>query len=324
MKRIILKYGYWCTCLFILLIGCDKDEKDVYATKEDSIDWYAVPDLTGEFNEIRYDIYKASDITVLVQDTLGAVQVGTDVYGNPIIHTEVFDLGYNVTGSLLRDFKIVRSKDTSAMIKGMQAVQKHVLPYLPANRENRPRVIFMLDSVYYVNPGNANQMGDRLIYNNCIAGVGIGHIDRLKTFDVDSEEWRYWAANILAWKTASWIADHCLVDYQSFVDQTPKYGFNNQSYYNYTGPKGSVDCRNASFLKWGKCYHDIIVQPNNWTEAGPTQKEDLQEYVAHIYQYRGREEIFEANYNAYPIILQKFKLARKMVEEYFEQHGLQL
>ena len=128
MKRIILRYGYWCTCLFILLIGCDKDEKDVYATKEDSIDWYAVPDLVGEFNEIRYDIYKASDITVVVQDTLGSVQIGTDVYGCPIILSEVFDLGYNVTGSVLRDFKIVRSKETSAMIKGMLVIQKHGLP----------------------------------------------------------------------------------------------------------------------------------------------------------------------------------------------------
>lgn len=154
--------------LLLLGTGCSKNDDDVFATDVD-INWYEVPDLPGEFNEIRYEIYTQSDITVIVEDTLGQIPIGVDAYGNPIIHTEVFDVGYKVTGDNAINFKIVESVDTAAMIKAMQVIEKHVLPYFPKEVGCKPHVIFLLDSVYYVQP-NSSKMGDQILYSTCLGG----------------------------------------------------------------------------------------------------------------------------------------------------------
>lgn len=307
--------------LLLLGTGCSKNDDDVFATDVD-INWYEVPDLPGEFNEIRYEIYTQSDITVIVEDTLGQIPIGVDAYGNPIIHTEVFDVGYKVTGDNAINFKIVESVDTAAMIKAMQVIEKHVLPYFPKEVGCKPHVIFLLDSVYYVQP-NSSKMGDQILYSTCLGGIPIGYVDRLKDTDIDDEQWLYWAARILSIKTGEWIQERCLDDFQQFVDKTPKYGWQNSlSYYNYDDVAGKTDCRVATFLKWGQYYHDIEYQPEIWREKGPTQLEDLQEYITYIYLYRGRENEFEEKYKDYPLIIEKYRLVQKMMDEYFMENSI--
>lgn len=315
-------YLYFYLILLLLGTGCSKSEDDVFATDVD-INWYEVPNLPGEFNEIRYEIYSESGITVIVEDTLGSTEIGVDAFGNPIVHTEVFDVGYKVTGDNAIDFQIVESVDTTAMIKAMQVIKKHVLPYFPENMSCKPHVIFLLDSIYYVQPHFNSNVGDQILYSTCMGGVPIGHIDRLKNDDIDSEQWLYWAAKILSIKTGEWIQERCVNDFQQFIEKTPKYGWNNsQSYYNYDDVAGKIDCKDAALLKWGQYYHNVEYQPEIWREKGPTQLEDLQEYITYIYLYRGRETEFEERYKDYPLIIEKFRLVEKMTDEYFVANSI--
>ena len=83
-------------CLFM---GCNSDDEDVKAV-ENMPDWFKIEDKPGEINHLIYGIYKDYGVTIFINDTLGYEELGEDAYGNPVVHTELFNMGYYVYGTI--------------------------------------------------------------------------------------------------------------------------------------------------------------------------------------------------------------------------------
>ena len=88
--------------VFCFCVSCDKEDNDVKAV-ENMRDWYKVEDKPGEVNHLLYKMYKYYDVTIFINDTLGQEERGVDAYGEPIVHTELFDMGYYVYGTYTDD-----------------------------------------------------------------------------------------------------------------------------------------------------------------------------------------------------------------------------
>lgn len=310
MFRVYIVIGMvWC---MTFLQGCGTNE-DVVGT-ENIADWFEVKDKPGELNQLLYRIYKEYDLTIFVNDTLGMEERGIDAYGNPIIHTELFDLGYYIFGTY-SDFENVQlSEDTLAMIKAVEVIEEKVIPYLPKSGEYRPRslllagAINMLYSVwsYY---GTYDIYYTQDVYYRSLKGVVCGELNRILEMDASELEW--WAGRILAARIGEGITACYESDVKAFYAITDE-GVSSGTYYNKKYTLGSSDaklpCEEYSFLGW-KCDEEV----NDQYKVTYTQEEDLQEFVAAVYVYRGKEEQFMTKYQAYNKILRKFTLMKELV-----------
>ena len=115
--------------VFCFCVSCDKEDNDVKAV-ENMRDWYKVEDKPGEVNHLLYKMYKYYDVTIFINDTLGQEERGVDAYGEPIVHTELFDMGYYVYGTYT-DGRMTLSADSVAMIVAINMIEDRVIPHLP-------------------------------------------------------------------------------------------------------------------------------------------------------------------------------------------------
>lgn len=98
--------------VFCFCVSCDKEDNEVEAV-ENMRDWFKIEDKPGEVNHLIYQVYKDYGMTIFINDTLGQEERGVDAYGEPIIHTELFDMGYYVYGTYT-DGRMRLSADSAA------------------------------------------------------------------------------------------------------------------------------------------------------------------------------------------------------------------
>lgn len=132
--------------VFCFCVSCDKEDNDVKAV-ENMRDWYKVEDKPGEVNHLLYKMYKYYDVTIFINDTLGQEERGVDAYGEPIVHTELFDMGYYVYGTYT-DGRMTLSADSAAMIVAINMIEDRVIPHLPEPGAYRPHSFLLADSVF--------------------------------------------------------------------------------------------------------------------------------------------------------------------------------
>lgn len=298
-------------CLLLLIWNCSGEDEDVKAT-ENMPDWLEVKDQPGEFNQLCYTIYKDNQLTLLINDTLGVIHLRDDAYGNPLYHTEIFDIKYNIYGTVdLVDRKLPTMSES--MLLAAKTIKQYVLPNLPEVQEYRPRAILLTDSVteskrftqsgrpYYIEV-------DLYSYNNSIRGVVAGMLHRLT--EMTEVELKFWAGHIAAGKSSAWIVDNCaeiLTDFYaitgSFYNKPYAYSTSATSVYNKNIQK------EYGFLRW---FADN--QQTDRRRLTLTQIEDVIDYMAAVYVFRDDLEAFKAYFGDYEKTTQKYEMMRDMVD----------
>ena len=299
IKNIFIVSGI-VICLFT---NCNREEDRVEAV-ENMRDWFRIEEKPGEVNRWIYKVYQENGITIFVNDTLGQEERGTDAYGYPVIHTELFDMGYYVYGTY-EDARIRLSSDSSAMLAAIGMIKDLVAPWLPAAGEYRPHSFLLVDSVlvsgrisYYDVTYETN------LYSRSIKGLVVGRLNRIKEMSADELQW--FAGEILAVKCADWIQENCPDELQYFYKVT---GDNYNVAYTSSLPAGTLE--KIGFIKW----LEVSVSSRHLIQT-PDQEEDIRHYVAAVYVYRGKEAEFHALYEEYPNVVSKFDRIRPLVESY--------
>ena len=297
----------------LLLPGCSKDEdEDVHRT-ENITDWFEVKDKPGELNQLLYRIYKEHGLTIFVNDTLGQEMRGVDAYGNPIIHTESFDAGYYIFGTYEDVDSIRLSSDTAAMIKAVKVIEEKVIPYLPKSGQYRPHSLLLAHALDMV--CDAGSWSSHYIYYTqntyfrSLKGVICGELKSLQT--MTEEELSMWAGNIVVAKFVEGIIENYETEINEFYDITDE---DEDSGTNYDWKLSVYDeaiqypCEEFGFLNW-KCKDDSYTVTVSKTE-------DVQNFAAVVYAYKGREGEFLTKYQEYDKVLRKFEIMKNILEKF--------
>lgn len=300
--------------LLLICWSCNREDEDVKGT-ENMPDWLEVKDEPGAFNQLCYTVYKNNGITLLINDTLGQVTKGEDAYGNPVIHTEIFDIYYNIYGSVTGIGKKLPT-DPEAMLLAAQLIQKYTLPDLPDHPAYRPRAILLTDSVFEIK--SFSQSAGRppikievnlYSYNNSIRGVVAGKINDLKEMDETGR--KFWAGRLAASKSSNWIIENCVDELNEFYALTGSY-YNKQ--YAYSTSATSVYNKNIQevygFLRW---YADN--QLTDRRRVTISQTEEVIDYMAAVFVFRDDLAAFQAYYGDYDKTNQKYQLIKGMVDK---------
>ena len=311
MARNYLLLGF----AMLVLWACNTGEDEVKPT-ESARDWFEIKDAPGEFNHLCYEIYKNYGLSIFVNDTLGQESRGTDAFGYPILHVELFDPGYYVFGTSNVGFVLCR--DTSRMLKAARLIKERVAPYLPPEGEYRPRALLLVDTVYEYFTYSYRLIG----YPEWAFCDGLKGIMAGKLSDIDKmprDEQNYWAGLILAGKGVDWILQHCQEETEAFYNITDE-GSRNTYYgqqYNSWNDEYSMPPQEMGFFRW----HYPLEEGWPFVYSLP-QTFDLRTYMAAVYAFRGEEERFEMLNQEYDKIIRKFRLMQVMVEKYEQANGI--
>ena len=134
----------------------------------------------------------------------------------------------------------------------------------------------------------------------------IGKLNAIKNMSEDELKW--FGGEILAVKCADWIQEFCVDELLDF------YKISGDSNYDETSMFAPADCpEELGFIKW----LEVEVSSRNWVKT-PTKEQDIRDYVAATYVYRGEKEKFYELYRDYKDIIKKFDLMVPLVERFEE------
>lgn len=330
MKRYLL-YGV-CACL-LFGYGCNKDEEEINTPSYADKNWFMVSNKPGELNQLLYQIYKDTGMPIFVNDTLGEENYAVDASGDPIERTELFNLSYILFGtadSQVKDSipnkRIVQSADTAAMIMAAELIRDRVLPYVPKLGEGRAKCYFLVDSLnmnftYSVYDYDTWQYVaytcwiPNTIYT-AQKGVVVGDLSDI--CKMTEEEKDLWCGRIIAAKATSWIMEN--FDLNEWYNITDDGDFSN-SFYNRKLTSFYAEYAYNIVDSAGMFDYYLVLEEFGVKQCY-TQEQDVREYIARVYAYRGRENEFLSQYKPDSKVVRKFQLMQQYVAEFEEYWGV--
>ena len=186
MKRYFLPFVF---SIFLFNCGDDKTLSPSYA----DVNWYEIQDSSDPTDHLRYEIYKATDISIFYSDTIGKQFRGYDGFGDSIIHYEILDPYYVISASS-GDITFSYSGDRNAIRNGMLLLRDHVIPML--NPLVYPRSFLLVERLT-LNAGSTELQGYR--QGNVYKGMTTTMVSHVSTFGGMSE----WEKHVLAAEIAA-------------------------------------------------------------------------------------------------------------------------
>ena len=338
MKKYLLLGVLGCG---LALAACNRDEEEAHPTYADK-NWYQVADKPGELNQLLYKIYVDTGMPIFVNDTLGEENYATDAAGNPVYRVEDLNLSYALFGSVdsqvsdsIRNEYVVLCKDEAAMIKAAELIRDKVIPNLPKNLEARPKCYLIVDSLNITLRCTAGNIftGYTTYQKNAsdhvyVALKGTAAGDLCDILDMTPEEQEIWAGRIVAAEAASWISTNLVNAESEFVTITNEgKGLFDPAYYsqsNYTVGVGVFDLATyptqynmdtevvAGMFGFYTEFEDLQIR------VMYTMEQDVLEYAARVYAYKGREDEFLSKYDPASKVYRKFKVMQEYVAMYEE------
>lgn len=308
MLRKYLLYGI---CSTLLTLGaCNRENEEVAVPSYVDANWFCIPDKPGEYNQLAYEIYTETGVPLFVNDTLGQEYYAKDAEGNPIIRTETFNLTYMLFGNttdqtlFVKDY-IVQSADTSAMVTAANLIRKRVIPHLPKKGIARPKCYFLLDSLNtqklvsfysYVAPpdGIMDTCVVTLSAKSALKGVAVGELHRVNK--MSEKEQCIWCGKILGVKVAAWLLEYA--DLSEWYKISEDAGIRYETNYFHTVTNAQRDPKEFGMFRW-------YIDRDLYKVTLP-QEQDIIDFVAYVYAYRGQKAEFMAEYGEYRDIVKKF------------------
>lgn len=306
------KNSFIIPVLMVCFFAACRSEDENVMPVENIRDWYEVKDKPGELHHSIYTLYRDHGVTIFINDTLGQEERGTDAYGNPVIHTEMFDMGYYVYGTYT-DGRMVLSADTAAMLIAVNMIKERVIPWLPEQGEYRPHSYLLADSVFVTERiSYYNVTYETDIYSKGIKGMVIGKLNAIG--QMNREELNWFGGEILAVKCASWIQENCIDELEAF------YKITGDSYYDALNMLPPAEAPGEiGFIKW----MDVNISSRDYIKT-PGREQDIRDYVTAVYAYRGEEAGFNDLYGNFKKVISKFDLIKPMVRKFEEANGVKI
>lgn len=334
---------------FMLLIACDRE--DVNLKETEVIDWFAIKDKPGELGHLLYDIYERTGVSIFVNDTLGYMDGGTDVYGNPVKRYETVSEKYLIYNSLETDIRFVLSSDTAAMLKAARAMEKWVIPNMAPRGEYRSKSFLLVDSLLWEEYGGDTIReggGTAWAFDESIETTPVGKLADIK--NMDESTLKFWAGMALSAKVYTWLNANYSDLLNSFYKLTNSDVSKKATLYNLhsfwflcdmeTGELLSIDDRyegadfwdywRMGFLEWVDTEYEEIVWFDEFGKnmkkihrKAPSKLCDAMSFIAAVYAYSDEE--FEALFEEVEYrekCINKRLFMKDLVQLFEDEHGI--
>ena len=324
MRKFLFVYS---VLLQFFLMSCQKED-DLNPSGMDT-NLFAIQNKTGRFNELAYQIYQETGVSVFVNDTVAKVEQGVDAYGNPRYHYEIFAVGYNIFTT--SPTAIALSADTNAMVEAARVIEEKVIPNLPRKREYRPYAILLVDTLSTPTYGWNSTAGRMPNYRpdyayKSMLGITVGRLADILSMSTDEKS--YWAGMVLGTNLVERITSLCAEELEDFyvITDTAANSFYSQKYYWNTQngliqPLYNADPKDLGFLDW------MLTGPDRYTtmqllyKNTPSKTVDVTMYIAAIYAYS--EEEFRIKYGSYHKCVEKYMVMKNILSYFKNKYDIE-
>lgn len=296
-----MKKTYYFLILCALgLFACAKE--DALTPNEAPVNYFMIPaDATDAESVLRREFYEKNGVHLLFNDTLRHELMGYYSDGSPYYFTELLDFGYSMTSQSYPNITYSNITDIEDQCRAAKTVEDYILPhlsekmlpysmYLVRGLQSYTLYIGMLPTAYYE--------GERCLLLN--AGTMSDTTDSGRQ-DMCNSVFTHLISKGLANETLALeeFYDYCLEYYGGYFTD---YGIGGD--YGLFLTQEEVDYINSlGFLG------DITTLMLSF----PTSDTDLNNYVQAI--LNDTEENFKATYAAYPAIIEKYDILKKIIVE---------
>lgn len=148
-----------------------------------------------------------------------------------------------------------------------------------------------------------------------LKGVAVGGLSDILT--MTSEEEDLWCGYVIASKVTTWLMENRSKALEPFYEITDE-GLNSWSTYyerklsNYSA-EYNYDMVDSAGMFGFKYEYEDLGQKGTFT-----QQDDVQEYVARVYAYEGKESEFLSNYEPESKAYRKFQIMRDLIADFEE------
>lgn len=296
-----MKYFVWAFLLCCVAAGCGKEDEltPSYADR----DWFTVKDSEDPIGHSLFLLYDKYGIPVYVNDTIGEEDRGVDYYGNPIKYYYVLDMNYTVGAPVVdysmqeRKYTLMSKEEQTEVINFMDEI---LMPALPEGMHFNS--ILLTDSLYEMRTVGISAVRNDLDVYEGVMTLAIGQGAKIAKMTPEEREVQKGA-----------ILKTLLMNHLEETQLTEFYAVSADYYekmVNINDPSGlnQADCRYYGFLDYGMKVPGINDRYKNVAKAA-----DLEDYVLAYIQYA--EEDFLEEFAAFPLVLEKYGLMKKVMEE---------
>lgn len=286
----------------VCLASCDKEAIPV--VEDDPRSSYFMPDpaASDEESVLRRSFLAEEKSYLLFNDTLRHEFIGVDYNGDRQYRTERVNIGYVLAGTIDGAYRYTHFLYSSMDEKraAVDFMKNHVLKDLPVML--RPYSWLVTRQTEVIDPIGMPSYPTALAGQRSIA-IALGNVTTLSAVQKGQ----------LGRQIVATAVGHKLVSMEQVVN---RFYAVSQSLYNTTFPVVTyTDAENIESLR----QRGFIVQ--NWFIEGffmlhgsiPSREKDLESYVSLVFS-RTDEEVV-AQYAAYPIVIQKYRLLKTIFEE---------
>lgn len=335
-----------CLLGLVLVSACSDDKDEDLTPSFADRDWYCLTDGDEPADHAFYELYRTFGVSVFYNDTIGREERGLSRQGDTIVHYEVIDIDYWITSRTSASVTYTLNKNylengnKSHLLEAAEFLREYVFTTL--KKSKYPMSFLLVDSI--VNDRTDPRALHAFNSYYAMTTTLIGGIDRLGEMS-DSEK-KLLAGYVLAElyvydiKNNSAYMDLFTEFFERSVDNTGK-----SLYGALRGKSGNTVWQTAfvlpardwltyGFLRYNPTQMIYLLgsKVGNKIETNydlstmdsklvgytfPLREQDLYEYIARV--LAGDDAAFESEYAAYPRILDKYKLMKRLLPAWLEQ-----
>ena len=341
-KELIIGMCFWGLAFFM---ACSNDDEDLTPSYADQ-NWYKLEDSDEPADHAFYELFRTYGVPVFYNDTIGQEERGFSKEGEKVIHYEVIDIDYWITNRTMNSVIYVLNKNyfennnKSHLLDAAQFLREYVLPKL--KKSKYPMSFLLVDSIV----NNRTDPRGLHVFNSYYAMTAtlIGGVHRIGKM-TESEK-KLLAGYVMAELYVYDIKknDAYMNLFTEFFDCSAgtdgkllygsQKGRNNNTTWQTSYLLPSKDWLTSGFLRYNptQLIYLLAQREGNKVETNydlstmdtklvgytfPIREQDLYEYIARVLV--GDDVAFENEYAAYPKILEKYKLMKRLLPLYLEQ-----
>ena len=300
MKAKILFLGYICGIL--LFSSCYK-ESDLTPSYFDQ-NWYILEDSDDPLDHLRYEVYKECGVPIFYKDTIGSQNRGVDAFGEPIMYYEVINPEYNMIYIGIKKVVYELSDKPDDLMLGVKFIQERILPEL-ISPFLYPRCFLLVNDLTLSNATKYEA--------NCFRGTMttlVSHVKELK--DMEEDGLHRLAMEVVGEQIGAYLVDSCKIELEPFLNVCRKEVNPNGSLYSFRLLLNSTP-KMAPVENYGFLSFDRRETNNANTCQTVSELRDVMDYVTEVYM--NDDVAFNEKYKAYPYVLRKFELMKKVVAD---------
>lgn len=334
-----------CLLGLAFFAACSNDDEDLTPSYADQ-DWYKLEDSDEPVDHAFYELFHTYGVPVFYNDTIGKEERGLSREGEKVIHYEVIDIDYWITNRTTNSVVYVLNenylvnKNKSHLLEAAQFLGKYVFPQL--KKSKYPMSFLLVDSIVNKRTDPRGQHEFNSYY--AMTTTLIGGIHRIG--EMTEREKRLLAGYVMAELYVYDIKknDAYMNLFTEFFDRSvgtdgktlygSQKGRNNNTTFQTGYLLPAKDWLKYGFLRYNptQLIYLLAQRVGSKVETNydlstmdtklvgytfPLREQDLYEYVARV--LAGDDAAFESEYAAYPKILEKYKLMKRLLPLYLEQ-----